>query len=261
MAAQMTSPSALRRSAVPALAAVGLVFAAAPLTWWAIGSQGADLPDHDVGPFHVAPALLYAVGASAVVVAVTSLIGVVVAARRGARQSRAAVDGWALVLTMVAFGSVAAGWRVATAGSFGANIGGGMALLGVPVIVAMLLVAAVVVQARHRPMRRLSVAVLATVAVLTAPLLWGAESAVASYDQSRGRISRSTFDSVVLGSTRAQVRDRLGSADEKTDWFFGATPAAVVCDYYFSPEPDFAIFRFCYRGTRLIGKESSVAPR
>lgn len=261
MAAQTASAPEQRRLAVPALAAAGLVFAAAPLTWWAIGPLGTDWDHHDVGPFHVAPALLYAVGAAAAVVAVASITAVVVAARRRTRQSRPAVEAWALVLTTVAFGSIAAGWRVATAGSSGANIGGGMAQLGGPVLVAMLFVAAVVVQARHRPMRRLQVAALAVVAVLTAPLLWRAESAVYSYDRSRGKINSAAYKSVVLGSTRSQVRDRLGTPREKIDWFFGPAPEAAVCDYYDSPDPDFAVFRFCYRGTSLIGKESSVSPR
>lgn len=259
----MMSAPALRRFPVPALAAAGLVFAAAPLTWWAIGPLGTDWDHHDVGPFHVVPTLLYVVGASAVVVAVASLAGVVVAVRRGTRQARAAVDAWALVLTMVAVGSIAAGWRVATAGSSGANIGGGMAQLGGPVLVAMLLVAAVVVQARHRPMRRVQVAALAVLAVFTAPSLWRAESVIQSYDWSRGEISSAAYDSVVLGSTRAQVRDRLGTPREKIDWFFGPAPEGAVCDYYDSPEArtEALVFRFCYRGSTLIGKESSNTPR
>ncbi len=263
MATQTALTRERRRFPVPAPAAAGLVFAAAPLTWWAIGPLGTDWDHHDVGPFRVAPALLYAVGATAAIAAVASITAVAVTARRGARKSRAAIDASALWLTMVAFSSIAAGWRVATAGSSGANNGGGMAQLGGPVLVAMLFVAAVVVQARHRPMRRVQVAVLATVAVLTAPMLWRAESAVYAYDQSRGRISRATYDSVVLGSTRTQVRDRLGTQGEKTDWFFGPAPEGAVCDYYdrSEPGPESLVFRFCYRGTRLIKKESSTAPR
>ena len=92
MAAQTASAPEQRRLAVPALAAAGLVFAAAPLTSWAIGPLGTDWDHHDVGPFHVAPALLYAVGAAAAVVAVASTTAVVVAARRRTRQSRPAVD-------------------------------------------------------------------------------------------------------------------------------------------------------------------------
>ncbi len=121
------------------LCAVVLVMAAPVACWWLVGDlseRGADL-DYAVRPVPLDPAVELLLGITAAAGAVASsavLLRATVRRRFDARW-------WLVLLPVVAAGWVAAvGWRTLTAGVYGANIGGGLAvILGVPAVAGLLL--------------------------------------------------------------------------------------------------------------------------
>lgn len=247
-----------RLRAVPTPAAIGLALAAAPLTWWGVGPLGTGWPDHDLGPYHVSVGIEVAIGVVALAVAAASGVAIAASVRRPAPRAVGITTTALLVLAGVVG---AAGWRVATAGGTGANIGGGMVQLFGPTVIAGLLAAAAVTEARRRRARPLHAAAWLVLAVLVAPLLYGAELAVHRYEQSVGVIGSDEYASVHVGQTHHDVRDRLGRPGEVVDWFFAPPPAGSVCDYYDAAGTDSGVYRICYRDGVVVNKQSSDHPR
>jgi len=248
---------------------LGIAAATPFLVWFAMGDV--DTGDsYEFGPYHVGPSSGYYVPAVAALVALVGF-GVLVA-----RTRRGVVSWWwwAVVAALVGAGSVAGfGWRVATAGSGGANIGGGFAVLVGPPLIAGLLVLAVRLalvadrasfppQERQAPRFALGWARLLTVAaLLVAPALFAMENALAQYqrtlpprDDSVGLITDRQYALVRFGQTRTEVHLKLGR--ELPDFTKGAFPAAppgLLCDDYI--ESNYAHeYRLCYRNGALVSK-------
>lgn len=160
-----------RRGQLPVASAAGLAVAAAPLTWWAIGPLGTQRPDHNFGPYHFSASLLYTLGGISIAVAIAAVL--FAAAPRSHREG-SVVSAWTALLLIVPGVLLAAAWRVATAGSVGADIGGGMAFFTVPVLVAAALVGAVAVESAHRRQRLKHRGLLIAATILTAPALYAA---------------------------------------------------------------------------------------
>ena len=121
-----------------------MVLALPLVVWWAIGDLSTTAvpdPDYMLEAPDVAPWVEATTGLTALLVVVGAVVVLVVTSR-----SRPLDRGWWLVLmALCSAGAItAAGGRVMTAGVIGANIGGGMFILfGVPVVLALLAVAAV----------------------------------------------------------------------------------------------------------------------
>jgi hypothetical protein len=120
------------------LCAAVLVLAAPVACWWLVGDlseSGADL-DYAVRPVPLDPAVELLLGITAAAGAVASSAVLLRATVRRRFNTR----WWLVLLPVVVAGSVAAvGWRVLTAGVYGANIGGGLAaLLGIPAVAVLL---------------------------------------------------------------------------------------------------------------------------
>lgn len=128
------------RRAVVVTAAVDLVIAVPVAAWWLIGDQssvpaGAD-PDYMVRPLGIAPGAERAAGLGSLLLAVVAMPVLAWATRRRLLDWR----WWIVLVQLLAAGfTIAAGWRVMTAGVIGANIGGGlMFIFGGPVVAALL---------------------------------------------------------------------------------------------------------------------------
>ena len=134
--------------------AVLLVLTAPVAVWWVVGDmsiEGSDL-DYSVRPPDWDPAVQNAVGITATVVFV-----VVAALLVHAGVTRRLDPLWWLALVpAVTAGAVAAVIeRMLTAGTYGANIGAGLAVLaGVPVVVVLLTISLVVTVLMARRRRR-----------------------------------------------------------------------------------------------------------
>lgn len=120
-------------------AGAGLVAATPVATWWVVGdrsSRGFDDLDYIFRPLDVPLWVEMVSGAGAVAVV---MMGVFVLAEARRRGHLVAAQVRTLAHLCVAGAIMGAGWRAATAGVIGANIGGGMALLlGLPLAVALI---------------------------------------------------------------------------------------------------------------------------
>lgn len=115
-----------------------LVLAVTVATWWVVGDLSLDEPDLDYAfrPLPLSPRAEQVAGIAAVALVI---LGSARLARRGSGLRRD--PRWLTVLLpLVAVALLVGwGWRVLTAGVFGANIGAGFLLLfGVPLLVAAL---------------------------------------------------------------------------------------------------------------------------
>jgi hypothetical protein len=130
---------------VPTVTAVGLTVAGVVAGWRLI--DPGRWPDHDYGPYDVPPLLQTGATGAAVVVCVAAVWAAV---RAGRRPTGEGVS-WRSAVLLAAAGAVASSsWRVVTASSTGANIGGGACLLFGPLVLAFLLVGAFTVEADRR---------------------------------------------------------------------------------------------------------------
>jgi len=154
---------------VPTASAVGLALAAAPLTWWAVGPLGANLEDHDYGPYTFSASLLYAIGGLAAALALASIA---LATSPYGRHMTSRVSALTALLLLLPGILLAVSWRINTAGSDGANIGSGFVLLLTPALVAMFLAGAVKAEGEHRRLSLRRQRALVGLALFTAPLLW-----------------------------------------------------------------------------------------
>lgn len=217
------------------------------------------------------------VGGVAAVIALVAFGVLVVRTREGV------VNGWswAVVVTLAGAGSVGAvGWRVATAGVGGANIGGGFALILGPLMIAGLLVLGVWLafvagresassgsgEGRRHALRW---AWLLTVAgLLVAPGLYVAEDALFRYERALskpsdvgpGLISPRQYADVRSGQTQAAVQKRLGPQfsgwdDQYFPRHYPTPIAGLLCDDYLNGEYTIA-YRFCFRKGVLVSKAS-----
>jgi hypothetical protein len=120
-------------------AALALLVAVPVATWWLVGDMSTvPVSDRDYAfqPWAIDPAVARAAGAGSVVV------GTVAVVLLGWAMVRRVLDirWWAVLVPVVAAGFIAgAGWRVMTAGVYGANIGAGfVVLLGGPMVLVLL---------------------------------------------------------------------------------------------------------------------------
>ena len=240
--------------------------------WFAIGDVSTG-DYHVFGPYNVGPSSGYYVGVAAVI-ALAAIGALVAKARQGALNPW----WWGVVVTLVVAGSVGAfGWRVATAGVGGANIGGGFALIVGPVVIAGLLVAAVwfafVAGQEAGPSgstgRRdaLRWAWLLTVAaLLVAPGLYAVEDALFRYERALskpsdvgpGLISPRQYADVRSGESHAAVQARFGPEfsgwdDEYFPQHYPTPAPGLLCDDYLNGEYTIA-YRFCFRNGVLVSK-------
>jgi hypothetical protein len=131
--------------------------------------MGTEWPDRDWGPYHFSAALLYTLGGISAAVAAAALLW---AATQRSHPSHRMVSVWTTFLLVLPGVLIAWAWRVATAGVVGSNIGGGMALMVVPVVVSGVLVGAVIAETVHRHRRLKHAVVLYGLAALTGPVLF-----------------------------------------------------------------------------------------
>jgi hypothetical protein len=253
----MSSDTDQRVRPVPLWHGIGLALAAPALTWWAIGPLGRQWPDYQYGPYRVPPLAEQVVGVVAIVIAALSVLAIAVpATRRAARRTLTPFT----VMCLIAAGVLgAAGWRVQTAGSVGANIGGSLLLVIGPVLIAAFLVAAVRTEfvTRGREMRH--VKALTWLAALVAPSLIATQQGLVIHDQSIGVIGSADYAKVHVGDTHDQVRKQLGRpAREAIDWFFTAPPAGSNCDYYTSH--GHTVYQVCYRNDVVVTAKASDGP-
>src|SRR3712207_1772432 len=114
----------------PVLVGVVLVLATPIAVWWMVGDRTtSEVPDPDylIHPIPMSATMERRIGASAVLLVLASASALLGATWRGRFCAR-----WWGVLAplLVAGGFCGLGWRVITAGVVGANIGGGMLLVG-----------------------------------------------------------------------------------------------------------------------------------
>lgn len=125
-----------------AAAGAALAFVSPVAVWWLVGDLSFDGPDLDyaVQPLPLAPGTERALGLGAL--ALAALAFAVLLRPAGVLWRR---PGWWAVLLPVTAAAVVvgAGWRVATAGVYGANIGFGLVVIvGGPVVATCLAFAA-----------------------------------------------------------------------------------------------------------------------
>lgn len=135
------------------LAGVGLVVGSA-LTVWAWGRDRGGIDpwsDYIVEPPVLDPAVGTALAWVAPALALGSLVVLVRAGQLGRLRRSAA---WTIAILVVAAVLAAAGLLVLTAGTTGANIGGGLVLLTAPVVLVGTLVAVTAVQLADRAAQR-----------------------------------------------------------------------------------------------------------
>jgi hypothetical protein len=136
-----------------ALAAGALVLATPVATWWLVGdlSEPVANPDYMIRPISVSQGMERAVGLGSMLVLAVS-ISVVASFFRRRQLDRKWVP--PIVFLVVSAAIAGAGWRVVTAGVIGANIGGGIVVLGGLPLVIGLVIAALVTSflgpVRHR---------------------------------------------------------------------------------------------------------------
>ena len=118
-----------------------LPVAALPAAWWLIGDQSSDMPpgaklDYYLGPWRFPAALETTAGVLGLLIAVVAVAVLLHAGRSGTWDPR-----WQTVVSTLTVVTVllAVGLRILTAGGIGANIGAGMALLGLFPIAGLLL--------------------------------------------------------------------------------------------------------------------------
>ena len=137
------------------LAGVVLVAATPIAVWWLVGDLSTTAvpdPDYMIHPIPMGAAVERLLGSSAVL-----LVGVSGAVLLGATwRGRLPARWWGVLVPLLAAGAFCgAGWRVLTAGVVGANIGGGLVLLGGgPIVLTLIGVAVVVARSLGRPPRR-----------------------------------------------------------------------------------------------------------
>jgi hypothetical protein len=222
---------------------------------------------HLFGPYDVPSPGWVVVGMAAVVALVA--IGVLVVRTR---QGVANWWWWSVVVTLAGAGSVGAyGWRAATAGAGGANIGGGLAVLVGPLLISGLLVAAgwlafvaqhvsaPVPRARERPHALRHAWLLTLAAVLVAPALYAVLFALSAYVP--GFITARQYAAVRIGQPQSAVHEKLGrepfgSSNES----FPPTAPGLGCEYYLETSNEHS-YRFCFRAGVLISKDSQLAVR
>jgi hypothetical protein len=234
------------------------------LVWFAIGDlsfRGRAVDDYVYGPYDVGPESGYFVGASAAVVALAALAVLVILTRQEMVDRRA----WAVVTTLATAGALgAAGWRTATAGVGGANIGAGFAVLFVPPLIAGLLVVAVWLVGGAGRWRPRWTWLLTLAAVLVAPALNAGLGALSAYDADGGLITARQYADVRIGETQSSTRKRLGREGADTYWFFPPVTSGLRCDYYLdvsrATSPDAPVYQFCFRAGALVSKNLSADP-
>jgi hypothetical protein len=123
-------------------AAVGCLLATPVAVWWRVGDQSPTVPpgtalDYVIRPPVIDPWVERVIGIAAVLV----VGGTVFLLVRGSRRGRFDRRWWAALLPALAAGIVAGlGGRVVTAGTIGANIGGGLVIIvGGPLVALLLL--------------------------------------------------------------------------------------------------------------------------
>jgi hypothetical protein len=261
---------------------VGIALATPFLVWFAIGDVSFGGPGrvglfHEFGPYQVGPESGYLVGGLAALVALAALGVLVVDTSRGV----VSWWWWAAVVTAAGAGAVGAfGWRVATAGVVGANIGGGFALVVGPVVIAGMLVVAVWfafvagnedASSGRGAGRRHALRwawVLTVTALLVAPGLYAVEGALFRYermlnkpsDVGPGLISPRQYADVRSGQTQAAVQKRLGPQfsgwdDQYFPRHYPHPAPGLLCDDYLNGDYTIA-YRFCFRRGVLISKAS-----
>ena len=254
-------PARTGATVIPTSAGVGLALSALPLAWWAVGSSSTG-DEHDFGPFLIPLPVLLTIGVLGILVAAACVIAIL-RASAGPRPARAGLAPSATTLAVLTAVLTAAGGRAATAGSDGANIGGGIILLAGPLLVAGLLIGAVITQRAWRPKRAWHTATLIVAAALTAPAMWGGEVlAEAHAAPPPGDISQASYNHVTAGDSRAVVRHHLGKGigDVGFNELFGprpAQPADTTCDYYDTTGARGRLVRLCYRNGLLVAKQAA----
>jgi hypothetical protein len=264
------------------LPTLGIALATPFLVWFAVGDVSFGGPGrlgnfHELGPYTVGPESGYVVGGVAAVVALVAFAVLVLRTREGAVNWW----WWAAVVILAGAGSVGAiGWRVATAGVVGANIGGGFALILGPLMIAGLLVLAVWLayvagqesarsgkgSGRRHALRWAWL--LTVAALLVAPGLYAVEGALFRYERALskpsdvgpGLISPRQYADVRSGQTQAAVQKTLwpefsGWDDEYFPRHYPTPTAGLVCDDYLNGEYTIA-YRFCFRDGVLVSKAS-----
>jgi hypothetical protein len=248
------------------LPTAGIALATPFVVWFAMGDVSTG-DSHLFGPYDV-PSPGWVVGGMATVVA---LVGIGVLVLR-TRQGVVSWWWWAVVVTLAGAGSAGAfGWRAATAGVGGANIGGGFAVLVGPLLISVLLVAACWLAfvagevsgpvhstpAPRHALRRTWLLTLA--AVLVAPALYAMLFALSAYVP--GFITARQYADVPIGQPQSAVHEKLGrepfgSSNES----FPPTAPGVACEYYLETSNEHS-YRFCFRAGVLVSKDSQVALR
>ena len=135
--------SSLRAARHALIASIVLAAAAPVATWSVVGdlsSPGITDPDYMFRPLDIPGPVELVLGLVATAAVLGSVWVLVRAFHRG-EVDRA----WSPVVVFPAVAGVVAGfsWRVLTAGGIGANIGGGLILLGAPFVVVALITATV----------------------------------------------------------------------------------------------------------------------
>ena len=139
----MPLPHFARSPRAVLVAAVVLVLTSPVVTWWLVGDltePGIVDPDYMFRPLPLSHGVEVGLGIAATLAAVASMYMLVAAFRAGV------VDrAWSPVVVFPALAGVVIGfsWRGLTVGVIGANIGGGLILLGGPLVVLALVTAAV----------------------------------------------------------------------------------------------------------------------
>lgn len=156
----------VRRPTVPYWAAAGATAGMVVIAWWASGVNG-DAGDYYLtGPYRIPLPLEYVVGGAAVALGLAGLIASVRIGRATRGISRATT-----VLLVVTAMMAAGLWRVMTLGGMGANIGGGVAALVGPVLIAGGLFLALCAERKSGGISTRSFVVWSVLAWISAPIL------------------------------------------------------------------------------------------
>lgn len=231
----------------------GIALTAPVLVWFAIGPQRPWGPSWEFGPYNVGPSSGFVIGVPAALVAAISIAALVMRIRR-----RVMGRSWAAAVPLAMAGALgAAGWRVATSGYSGADIGGPVVLLMAPLLIVVLLFVAIHVAGPVEPWTRRQFWLLSGSAVLVAPAIFAIMGVLSSYDSSRGSATSRQYDAVRIGQARAQVHDIVGREDLSglAEIDFPPSPSGLLCDYYGTDEGS---ARFCFRSGVLISKDVST---
>lgn len=252
----------LRDARVHYMLAVACLAMATPiLAWWAIGDLSTKEgigAFHTLGPYHFDPHLELIIGGTAAAIAIIALAVVAFRAASGGMNKRL----WAIIICVCGSGLIGAvAWRFQTAGVDGENIGGDLAALVAPCLIAGLFVTAAVISHVGRQHRLAKVGIVVA-AGLTAPLMYGLLAMLYSHGTSIGVITHREYADVRIGESRSELHNALGSPSDESEQFFAPAEPGLRCEYYAESnagtDPNSMLYRFCFRSNVLVTKAASA---